>query len=266
MRGRPLDAGRAQSLPNKHSPNPTTRVPGETDYIQSRIVPLALLRGPGGTSGPPEARRGDWEEAEAAACRISQATTLEVTEETTMRLFLWSLGVVGLVVLLGSPVSAHSFRPPNVPVGDTQIEVIPQKPTSSDNLSIRVFGQWSDSCVPQTSRVSMDGSRIFIDLSIPPLLRPCLLVITAWEDTVSIGQLPAGIYHVMVRFDGSTIGEGLFTVVPPPVGGTASFLADDSGTSGSTITTLTGIAVGALAILAAGGWYARRRRRAGRSS
>lgn len=176
-----------------------------------------------------------------------------------MRLFLWSLGVVGLVVLLGSAVSAHSFRPPNIPVGDTQIEVIPHKPTTNDKLSIRVFGRWSDSCVPQTSGVLIDGSTIFIDLSIPPLRRPCLLVITAWEDTVSIGQLPAGTYQVMVRFDASTIGEGLFTVVPPPVGGTASFLAEDSGTSGSTVATIGGIAVGALAILAAGGWCARRR-------
>jgi hypothetical protein len=98
--------------------------------------------------------------------------------------------------------------------GPAQIEVIPPAPTTNDNISIRIFGDWSDSCIPQNPQVSLAGNQIMIATSNPS--QTCLQIITPWSHTLAIGSLAAGSYQVTVshsRPSGTTIiGAGSFVV------------------------------------------------------
>jgi uncharacterized repeat protein (TIGR01451 family) len=79
-----------------------------------------------------------------------------------------------------------------------EIEVSPVSPTTSDAISIRLFGVWPDGCVPHDPRVRITGSEIRIDTVGAPPDAACLTVLSPWELTVVVGQLPAGPYRVVV--------------------------------------------------------------------
>jgi hypothetical protein len=79
-----------------------------------------------------------------------------------------------------------------------QIEVSPPSPTASDAISIRLSGQWPDSCLPSGPAVRITGSEVRIDTSGVAQGVACAQVVTAWELTVPVGQLPAGDYRVVV--------------------------------------------------------------------
>ena len=101
-------------------------------------------------------------------------------------------------------------------MGDAQIEITPPIPSSADDISIRVFGEWGNGCVPSSPQVSVVSDQIFIELLTPPPDTICATVITSWEEIVVIGQLPVGIYEVLVTLvrEEEVIGETELTVVP----------------------------------------------------
>ncbi len=76
---------------------------------------------------------------------------------------------------------------------------------------------------------------------------------------------PGALARVYARFRDAAGNESVGTEVgtirfePISVGGTASFLVDGSDSFGGSIAILAGIAASLFAILAAGGWYGRRR-------
>ncbi len=79
------------------------------------------------------------------------------------------------------------------------VTVLPEAPTTSDVINIAVSGTWQDSCVPDRIEVQMEHNDIYVDLFWSPLMRPCLLVISDWRLSTSVGPLPAGEYAVFVR-------------------------------------------------------------------
>ncbi len=176
----------------------------------------------------------------------------------TKALILGSLAFIGPALVSSSSTAAGSWDLPDIPIGETQIEIMPPVPTSRDDISIKVSGAWSDSCAPEGSTVDTVGDTIFIDLSFRPFMGACFDVITSWEETVFVGRLADGTYKVVVRGLGFGVQQ-TFTVVAP-VGGTASFLVEEPGSSAGDIAALAGGGAGALVVLASGAWYVRRRR------
>jgi hypothetical protein len=122
-----------------------------------------------------------------------------------------------VVASLLSPLSVSAQEP-----GTAEIEVVPPHPTPDDAITIRLSGTWPDSCTPHGAAVSRSGPEISIELEFPIFL-VCLQVLTPWALEVTIGQLPAGIYGVIVGFRAvegpRIIGRAEFAVEAPSVGG-----------------------------------------------
>ncbi len=78
------------------------------------------------------------------------------------------------------------------------IEVSPTFPTSSGAVSVRLSGQWPDSCLPRGPLVRITGSEVRIDTSGAGPGVACAQVVTGWELAVPVGRLPAGDYRVVV--------------------------------------------------------------------
>jgi uncharacterized repeat protein (TIGR01451 family) len=79
-----------------------------------------------------------------------------------------------------------------------EITVIPSSPTTSDAISVRLSGVWSDSCSPHSPQVRITGSEVRIDTAgVPPGVL-CATVLTPWELVVPVGQLPVGSYRIVV--------------------------------------------------------------------
>jgi hypothetical protein len=102
-------------------------------------------------------------------------------------------------------------------VGSAAIEVLPPRPTPNDFIMVRLSGTWPDSCVPQVMQTSSTGNEIRIEMS--SVSGACLTVLRSWEQQVSIGQLAAGLYEIIVRYTPPAptkpphvIGQAKFTV------------------------------------------------------
>ncbi len=104
-------------------------------------------------------------------------------------------------------------------------EIVPQNPISGDIVAITLSGTWPDSCVPNSSDVSVarDGEihfNVFSDLS-----DICTQEVTPWELTESVGPLPPGTYRVYVSLDGgprTLMTE--FNVIANPAVGTHTYV------------------------------------------
>ena len=86
------------------------------------------------------------------------------------------------------------------------IEISPTFPTSSGAVSIRLSGQWPDSCVPRGPVVRITGSEVRIDTSGAGPGVACAQVVTGWELTVPVVRLAGGDYRVVVIYS----SEGQF--------------------------------------------------------
>jgi uncharacterized repeat protein (TIGR01451 family) len=75
--------------------------------------------------------------------------------------------------------------------------ISPSAPTPSDTLSIRLSGQWPDSCRPQTPQLQVTGTEIRIDTFGGAQGAVCAAALTPWELTVSVTPRPAGTYRVV---------------------------------------------------------------------
>jgi hypothetical protein len=96
-----------------------------------------------------------------------------------------------------------------------QLEIIPPHPTPADDVSIRLFGTWPDSCVPRDAKVSIADREVHIDTFHPS--RTCLMFLTPWSLTASIGQLSADTYQAIATYSQAggpprEIGRERFTV------------------------------------------------------
>ena len=96
----------------------------------------------------------------------------------------------------------------------SQVEVIPQNPTSSDVVAITLGGIWGDSCIPNASNSSVIGNDIYFDViwNYPPGIM-CYMVITPWELTEHVGPLSPGTYTVYALLQGYPHIPGIYTEV-----------------------------------------------------
>jgi hypothetical protein len=84
---------------------------------------------------------------------------------------------------------------------------------------VQLLGTWPDSCVPQVIQTASTGHEIRIEMS--SVSGACLTILSSWEQRVSIGQLAAGLYEVVVRYTPPA------QMQPPRVIGQAEFTVDN---------------------------------------
>ena len=137
-------------------------------------------------------------------------------EKASIILSICGVILAGVVLLLQPSAPVVSADSPNIPLGDTSIEVVPTIPTPNDNISVDIFGLWSDSCTPMSPAISIIGNHIQIDTFNPGQI--CLQVLSNWQETVSVGPLPAGTYEITLIHHAGTppisigLGNIAFTV------------------------------------------------------
>jgi hypothetical protein len=118
-------------------------------------------------------------------------------------------GWVRLLFVTALGLSSASLPPPAahaVDGGVADVEIVPPHPSPDDHVSIRIHGDWPDSCAPANLQPSIAGNEIRVDTSFVSPSCVCLTVLTPFEQTVSVGPLPAGAYHVSVRY--TLLGSG----------------------------------------------------------
>ncbi len=117
----------------------------------------------------------------------------------------------------------------------TQIDILPSNPTTNDNVTIRLSGQWSNACTPRNPAVTVAGGEIRINTSNPGQV--CAQVITPWNLSVTIpaGSLAARTYQVIATHSYSggqcELGRRSFTV------GTQTVTVVDHRVSGGPVST-----------------------------
>jgi len=94
------------------------------------------------------------------------------------------------------------------------IVISPSHPTPASDITIRLSGIWSDSCVPGSPVDSINANCILISTSNPGEV--CLTVMTDWSLKVPIGKLKSGDYTVLVEhanpYGRRELGRATFTV------------------------------------------------------
>lgn len=118
-------------------------------------------------------------------------------ENAGKRSMQWGIRLVGLLMLGSLVAVAHG-------AGTATIEILPSAPTPVDNISVRLFGEWPDSCVPREPQVSISDNEIRVDTFNPGEV--CLQVISSWELLVPIGYLSANTYDLTVTYSSPSIG------------------------------------------------------------
>jgi len=112
-----------------------------------------------------------------------------------------------LFIVAGQAVGNVWYWPPSY------TEIVPEHPASRDVVAITLGGEWSDSCVPNASSISVIGNNIYFDviLDYPPSIQ-CLMMITPWRLTRSVGPLPTGTYTVYARLGDPYVPPEYITV------------------------------------------------------
>ena len=109
-----------------------------------------------------------------------------------------------LSVFLLAPLSVSSLVASGSGLPDwlDSFIIAPSEPTDADSVRITLAGTWINSCVPDASRVVVDGNRIYFHV-IPNVNFPqvCLQVISRWELSETVGPLPAGEYELYGIWD-----------------------------------------------------------------
>jgi hypothetical protein len=90
-----------------------------------------------------------------------------------------------------------------VPTGPFNVSILPPNPTSQDIVAITATGEWSDSCIPNTSFIPVIGNNINFQIyaNYPPYTA-CLQVISGWQQTKQIGPLSPGVYTLRTQLTG----------------------------------------------------------------
>jgi hypothetical protein len=88
-------------------------------------------------------------------------------------------------------------------IGNCDVEIVPEHPTSFDIVAITLGGEWGDTCIPNASAISVEGNDIYFDViwDYPPDII-CAYMITPWELTEFVGPLPCGTYTIYARVVG----------------------------------------------------------------
>ena len=99
---------------------------------------------------------------------------------------------------------------------------MPPSPTTADEISVRVFGVWSDACVPGNHQLSLEGNSVSISTFGPPPGTFCAQVLSVWGYTVLVGPLAAADYTATAYYHPSppilpeVLVSATMTVSDPP--------------------------------------------------
>jgi hypothetical protein len=95
------------------------------------------------------------------------------------------------------------------------VEIVPEYPTSHDAVAITLSGEWSDSCIPNDSDVSLVGNNIYFDViwNYDPFTFCMPICCPAWERTEFVGPLSPGTYTVYALLQGYPPIPGIYTLV-----------------------------------------------------
>jgi hypothetical protein len=136
----------------------------------------------------------------------------------SLNLSLGSVGTFELVLSHESVGELTSNRFTVRGVNGTRIEVTPANPTVNDEISLRIFGDWPNTCVPRDPTTLSAGSPfssgtgIIVRFSGPGRNAQCDPVPTPWSATISLGRRAAGRYEVGVLEGLRLIASTGFTV------------------------------------------------------
>jgi hypothetical protein len=89
--------------------------------------------------------------------------------------------------------------------------IAPPSPTSADQVTITLSGEWNDSCVPRESQITIVRNTIYFDV-FHYSGGVCLMVISPWSLSQTVGPLAPGYYYVVATL--YDYGAGW----PPPSG------------------------------------------------
>ena len=108
-----------------------------------------------------------------------------------------------MIVLFALGLSLATIGPARADAEWCDVEIDPDKPTSTDPVTIILSGWWSNSCVPNNSAVSVIGKDIYFDViwDYPPDIT-CLAMISKWTLANLVGPLLPGTYTVYARVVG----------------------------------------------------------------
>ena len=99
--------------------------------------------------------------------------------------------VLGMSAACAAPSFAQWWWPPT-----GGLTVTPACLDPSTTISLRLSGQWPDSCIPNLSHTQVNGAVVdFFTVRDPPPGN-CLTVISNWSRTELVGPLPPGFYTV----------------------------------------------------------------------
>jgi hypothetical protein len=108
----------------------------------------------------------------------------------------FGLGVLALAVLVGLTVSAQ--QQPAQPV--TQIEIVPEKPTINDDITVELSGTFPDACAPDSAEAQVEENQVTIRATNASEFCDEGTE-TKWSLRVPVGKkLAAGPYRVLVLF------------------------------------------------------------------
>lgn len=100
------------------------------------------------------------------------------------------VAVATILVSVCSQLCGACGWPPQV-----EVKVLP-----NEEIEIRLFGSWCNSCVPHVWQSEVLGNEIRLDLA--HIVGICLPVGTPWEDTATFGSLPPGCYRIVAALYG----------------------------------------------------------------
>ncbi|MBI3659700.1 hypothetical protein HY230_04435, partial [Candidatus Acetothermia bacterium] len=120
-------------------------------------------------------------------------------KESTMSLirrFVVSLFVIGVVLGLTASAQQQRLQP------QTTIKIVPEKPTSNDEIKLELSGTFPDSCVPEkeSAKVAVENNQVTVATS-HTSDDFCEGAVSNWSLSVPVGKkLAAGPYRVIVLF------------------------------------------------------------------
>lgn len=118
------------------------------------------------------------------------------------------ISCVVFFIVAGQVIGDGPWVPENV-------DISPQAPASTDDVTITLSGMWGNSCVPYDSQISIVGNDIYFDVS-ADLDVICAQVVLPWEQSKTISPLSSGTYRIHTSLNGgpSTLMTG-FDVTGP---------------------------------------------------
>jgi hypothetical protein len=96
--------------------------------------------------------------------------------------------VIAAALTVSAPATAQTWPP--------SFETDPPCPRNGLELSVTIFGEWPNGCIPDQIEASVLGREIHLDTAISgPMPRNCTTAITPWSLDAPVGRLTTGRYE-----------------------------------------------------------------------